>query len=410
MTMTDTNSEQAVHCADAIRDFEADRAAWDGTGRLQPARLGEDGTTEVLLPEGVANARPGVIQVTQLTRAEGTDAVQEARLLATSEEFPFIVYVSDVLGLPSALPERLRSNCLYAQVGRLPEPVPFAEGDNRRAVWDLALFIEDDTATDDANSPFAPIPNADMFPAFERRTLVLPQGGRRQGWIWRGLATRSTSGSPVAFEHLAAHPELDDALLGEYVVPRTGQIAVPLYRKDDGMLACVTGYGNGTTPGAAFEDLAEFSMSRVRREGLSRKAQVLLSKAYSMADEKFLRADRARDAAEAEARANREHHEHDMEVISTALAEKADERGLCGEYEEVIEAVSEDMFIAIEGRRKTFTVDVRVTYDVSIEVTARNSAEARERLDMGEVTDEIDRNGTANYEDYDIIDVEETEG
>lgn len=97
--------------------------------------------------------------------------------------------------------------------------------------------------------------------------------------------------------------------------------------------------------------------------------------------------------------------EADWTLLNAKMNEYAEEADLCDEYESRIARWNGDFSaMELEGRYKTYTVrtKVEVTYYVDVEVEAKDSDDAINKvdnLDSDEIHDAVDNEGWSDYDD-----------
>lgn len=97
----------------------------------------------------------------------------------------------------------------------------------------------------------------------------------------------------------------------------------------------------------------------------------------------------------------------DISKLNEFMNTYADENSLCDTYENTLaEWNSEFVLISLVGRERTFTVNTRVemTFEVNVEVQAKNSDEAMEKVGEMYVSDIIEENSMdiTDYDDYTV--------
>jgi RNase H-fold protein (predicted Holliday junction resolvase) len=72
-------------------------------------------------------------------------------------------------------------------------------------------------------------------------------------------------------------------------------------------------------------------------------------------------------------------HEKDIALIGSTLTEEAESREWCGEYDQIIIGLNNQLNIPLPPRQKEYEVFVNVTYRVMVEVTAKDEEEAGDK-------------------------------
>lgn len=78
-------------------------------------------------------------------------------------------------------------------------------------------------------------------------------------------------------------------------------------------------------------------------------------------------------------------HAADIAKIGEALITEANDRDWCEAYDRVIDELNADLVMPLPTRERDYEVQIRVTYETTVTVTARSKDEARERAEEFDV-------------------------
>lgn len=97
----------------------------------------------------------------------------------------------------------------------------------------------------------------------------------------------------------------------------------------------------------------------------------------------------------------------DITRLNELMNTYADENSLCEQYEKTLdEWNSEFILVGLTGRNRTFTVSTRIemTFEVNVEVEAKNADEAMEKVGDMYVSDIIEETSMdiTDYDDYTV--------
>jgi hypothetical protein len=82
------------------------------------------------------------------------------------------------------------------------------------------------------------------------------------------------------------------------------------------------------------------------------------------------------DRAERELHALQETHRGDIALIGSVLMSEADDRDWCDDYDRVIERINDRVSVRLPERIKNYSIDIRVSYEFTVDVEAHNQEEA----------------------------------
>lgn len=108
----------------------------------------------------------------------------------------------------------------------------------------------------------------------------------------------------------------------------------------------------------------------------------------------------------------RQIHRSDIALISERLTEEANDRGWCGEYDEILANLNRALSIELTPRTRDYCVTVPVTIYACVYVSARDeddaAEQARDSIDISEALTMSLDNGAHGEADWSSVEVEES--